>query len=71
MQVQAACPSPCRPATSIVDLGNDGDLVVRFDEGAGFNHSPKAGQLHQPTNLHWLKGSAGVSVVPTSPKLRD
>ncbi|PTT78938.1 hypothetical protein DBR42_22470 [Pelomonas sp. HMWF004] len=51
----------------VVNRGKDGGPIVRFDAGAGFNHSPGAGYPNQPTNLYWIKGASSVSVVPVSP----
>ena len=52
-------------------LGRKGnDIVVRTPDQGGFNHNPRYGYLHQPTDVHFIKGSTSVSVVPTTPGWR-
>ncbi|HEX8620555.1 MAG TPA: LysM peptidoglycan-binding domain-containing protein [Allosphingosinicella sp.] len=54
---------------TFVGMHKDGP-VVRFDGVTGYNHNPRSGFPHQPTNLFYLKGSDRVSVVPMSPDWR-
>ncbi|MES2185114.1 MAG: hypothetical protein V4505_11255 [Pseudomonadota bacterium] len=55
-----------RKAT-IVARHKDGGDIVRYDGVTGYNNNRGAVYIDQPTNLFWIKGREGLSVVPLSP----
>lgn len=51
----------------ILGTGRNGNTYFRYGNVTGFNNNPNTGHVGQPTNVFFLKGTSGASIVPTNP----